>query len=344
MLAQARAAPPAGRRHNRSPPSGIGRTASGRPGSGHPGRGDPSRRARARRRRRPAMAIRWTTALVEPPRAPLARIAFSKAARVRMREIRRSSRTIATARLPVRWATWRRRASTAGIAALPGRLMPSASARLFMVEAVPMVMQWPAERLMQHSASMNSASGHLAGPDGLGEAPDVGAGADRLALVLAVQHRAAGEHDAPACRRRRRPSGAPGGLVAAGHAGRRRRSGWRGSTPRRPWRRGCGTASRSGAGCSRRSRRPGTRAGSRRPRRRRASRTRPARGSARCRGSGRRQVLQMPMTGRPSKRWSGKPWFFIQLRWMKPSLSWPPNQAALRRLLLSLTCHLPMSW
>ena len=26
------------------------------------------------------------------------------------------------------------------------------------------------------------------------------------------------------------------------------------------------------------------------------------------------QVLQIPMTGRPSKRWWGRPWFFIQLR------------------------------
>ncbi len=33
------------------------------------------------------------------------------------------------------------------------------------------------------------------------------------------------------------------------------------------------------------------------------------------------QVLQMPITGRPSKASSGRPWFFIQLRWMKPSRS-----------------------
>src|SRR5258706_13378895 len=36
--------------------------------------------------------------------------------------------------------------------------MPSASTMLAMVEAVPMVMQWPAERDMQASASMKSAS------------------------------------------------------------------------------------------------------------------------------------------------------------------------------------------
>src|SRR5204863_1078477 len=45
-----------------------------------------------------------------------------------------------------------------GIAALPGMPMPSASTMLAMVEAVPIVMQWPAERDMQASASMKSAS------------------------------------------------------------------------------------------------------------------------------------------------------------------------------------------
>ena len=39
------------------------------------------------------------------------------------------------------------------------------------------------------------------------------------------------------------------------------------------------------------------------------------------------KVLQMPMIGRPSKASSGRPLFFIQLRWMKPSLSCPPNHA-----------------
>jgi hypothetical protein len=42
------------------------------------------------------------------------------------------------------------------MAALPGSERPSDSTMQAMVEAVPMVMQWPAERLMQLSASMNS--------------------------------------------------------------------------------------------------------------------------------------------------------------------------------------------
>ena len=52
----------------------------------------------------------------------------------------------------------------------------------------------------------------------------------------------------------------------------------------------------------------------------------------------------MPITGRPSNRSAGKPWFFIQLRCMKPSLSGWPNQAVLRNGFLSLaamaTCSL----
>ena len=37
------------------------------------------------------------------------------------------------------------------------------------------------------------------------------------------------------------------------------------------------------------------------------------------------QVLQMPMMGLPWNSWSGIPWFFIQLRYMKPFLSCVPN-------------------
>ncbi len=42
------------------------------------------------------------------------------------------------------------------------------------------------------------------------------------------------------------------------------------------------------------------------------------------------QVLQMPTIGRPSNSWSGMPWFFIQLRYMKPFLSAEPNHSAER--------------
>ncbi|MBO67470.1 MAG: hypothetical protein CL398_04080, partial [Acidiferrobacteraceae bacterium] len=49
------------------------------------------------------------------------------------------------------------------------------------------------------------------------------------------------------------------------------------------------------------------------------------------------QVLQIPMTGRPSNWSSGRPWFFIQLRWLKPSLSAFPNHAELRRVVFFVT-------
>ena len=51
-----------------------------------------------------------------------------------------------------------RRESTAGIAAPPVSVSPSPSVTQAMVEAVPIVMQWPFEREMEFSISTNSAS------------------------------------------------------------------------------------------------------------------------------------------------------------------------------------------
>src|SRR5581483_12259937 len=50
-----------------------------------------------------------------------------------------------------------RRASGAGIAAFPGSPTPSVSTMLAMVEAVPIVLQWPCERDMHDSASKKSS-------------------------------------------------------------------------------------------------------------------------------------------------------------------------------------------
>ena len=85
------------------------------------------------------------------------KMAFSNASRVAMADIFTSSRTSWTMRRPVRWAKVARRPSTAGKAAFSGRLRPSASTRLAMVEAVPMVMQTPWLRDMPLSADMKSA-------------------------------------------------------------------------------------------------------------------------------------------------------------------------------------------
>ncbi len=107
---------------------------------------------------RPATARRCTTALVEPPIAPLVMIAFSNAFFVRIFDILRSSWTMSTIRRPAIRASTRRRESTAGIAALVGRPMPSDSTIDAIVDAVPIVMQWPAERDMHDSTSTMSSS------------------------------------------------------------------------------------------------------------------------------------------------------------------------------------------
>ena len=90
--------------------------------------------------------------------APLTRMAFSKARRVMIWDMRMSWRTSSTMRRPAIWASTPRRESTAGMAALSVRPMPSASTMLAMVEAVPMVMQLPAERLCPCSAAMMSST------------------------------------------------------------------------------------------------------------------------------------------------------------------------------------------
>ena len=65
---------------------------------------------------------------------------------------------MSTMRLPVRVAITAWRESAAGIEAAPGSVMPSASAALVIVEAVPIVMQWPGERAMPCSISSQSLS------------------------------------------------------------------------------------------------------------------------------------------------------------------------------------------
>ena len=90
------------------------------------------------------MAARWMTPLVEPPSASSTRAAFSTDAAVTILSGVRSDRARATARAPVASAARSRSACTAGIAAVPGSVMPSASAMAAMVEAVPMTAQVPA--------------------------------------------------------------------------------------------------------------------------------------------------------------------------------------------------------
>ena len=105
----------------------------------------------------PASAVRWMIALVDPPMAMSTRTAFSNASRVKIFAGVRSSFTISTMRSPLRWAISRRRESAAGMFAQPVRVMPRASAKLVIVEAVPMTMQCPADRDIAHSISHHSS-------------------------------------------------------------------------------------------------------------------------------------------------------------------------------------------
>ena len=64
---------------------------------------------------------------------------------------------MSTIRRPVCAAITACRESAAGIDAAPGRVTPSASAALVIVEAVPIVMQCPGERAMPFSISCQSS-------------------------------------------------------------------------------------------------------------------------------------------------------------------------------------------
>src|SRR3977135_2886906 len=97
-------------------------------------------------------------ALVDPPPASTQVTALSKDDGVRRFFGVASSHTISTARLPVAVAIFAWWESAAGIDAEPGRERPSASAAEVMVDAVPIVMQWPCERAMPSSISAQSFS------------------------------------------------------------------------------------------------------------------------------------------------------------------------------------------
>ena len=96
--------------------------------------------------------------LVEPPIAAFTTIEFSIASLVRIFESFMSSFTISTILLPESWAITFFLASTAGMAAAPGNVNPNASTMQAIVDAVPIVMQWPALRATPISASRISSA------------------------------------------------------------------------------------------------------------------------------------------------------------------------------------------
>ncbi len=111
--------------------------------------------------RRPAIASRCTTALVEPPSAARATIALRNEAADRTWLGRRPSWAISTASTPVPCAWASSRLSGAGRPAVPGSVIPSTSASSPIVEAVPMVLQCPRLRIIDDSDWRNSCSESL---------------------------------------------------------------------------------------------------------------------------------------------------------------------------------------
>ncbi len=96
--------------------------------------------------------------MVLPPIAISTVIALSNASAVRIAAGAVPSCASATARAPVASAARTRAASTAGIDAVPGRHMPSASTSDVSVEAVPIELQWPTLGVEAASSSSNSSS------------------------------------------------------------------------------------------------------------------------------------------------------------------------------------------
>ena len=105
-----------------------------------------------------AIASRWRTVFVEPPRAMSTRIAFFIASSVTICRGVIPSRTSPTARSPVSRASRSLPASTAGVAAVPGSDIPSASVMQAIVFAVYSPWQEPHPGIAAHSSSPSSAS------------------------------------------------------------------------------------------------------------------------------------------------------------------------------------------
>ena len=105
-----------------------------------------------------AMAIRCSTALVEPPEAATAAVAFSKARRVRISEGRRSASSTRIASRPISSEAGRLAGSMAGMELKPTGEMPRSSSTIDIVLAVYWPPQAPAPGQATASSSRRSAS------------------------------------------------------------------------------------------------------------------------------------------------------------------------------------------
>ena len=216
--------------------------------------------------RRRATAVRWTSALVEPPIACSTVSAFRNAALVMISlGFGPCFTAISAASLPVASATRRRSEWVAGIE--------------------PRVRQAHAQRLDDAAHGAGGAHHHAGALGrrqplahlvdvGLGEgagailapqAAAVGAGAQHLALEVADQHRADRQHDRGTVDARRGHQLGRQGLVAAADQHDRSPSAGRAPSPRCPSPSGCAGTSRSDARSSRGSRSSGRPSAWRRP-------------------------------------------------------------------------------
>ena len=162
------------------------------------------------------MAIRWMIALVDPPIAALVRIAFSNAARVMMCSGRRSSSTSRRSAGRPRCAISMRRESTAGQVADPAAACRAPRPCRPSSRRCPSSCSARCERAMQPSATTPSSAvirpALISASNFHTWVPEP----TSLALELAVEHRAAGDHhrrEVDAGRGHQQPRS---GLVAAG--------------------------------------------------------------------------------------------------------------------------------
>ncbi len=108
-----------------------------------------------------AIAGRCNTVFVEPPSAISTATAFSKAAAVIMSRGQRLAASSAITCIPARFANRNRAAVIAGIVPLPGKPMPRASVRQFIVFAVNIPAQEPQPGQAAISRSHSSSSVNL---------------------------------------------------------------------------------------------------------------------------------------------------------------------------------------
>ena len=155
--------------------------------------------------RRPAMASRCTTALVDPPMAASATIALRKEPAVSTVLGRRSASTSSTASRPVAWACSSRRLSGAGVPAMPGQRHAERLGDAGHRGRGPHRVAVAAAADHRGLGPQEVVLGQRSGPHLLAEPPHVGAAAERCTTERPGEHRARRGRPRPAGRRTPQP-------------------------------------------------------------------------------------------------------------------------------------------